>query len=58
MATKAKYKTAPLKCWNKAKELRDKYYEDYAKAHERGGLRWAGGPSAPFHPAWGRTSGA
>ncbi len=38
-----KYKTEPLKLWNKAKELRLKYYENYAKAHEKGGLRWAGG---------------
>ncbi len=37
------YKTEQLKCWNKAKELRLKYYKDYATAHERGGLRWAGG---------------
>ncbi len=38
-----KYPTEPLKCWNKAKELRDNYYKDYATAHERGGLRWTGG---------------
>jgi benzoyl-CoA reductase subunit B len=38
-----KYPTEPLKCWNKAKELREKYYQDYASAHERGGLRWTGG---------------
>lgn len=38
-----KYKTAPLKCWKKAKELREKYYRDYASAHERGGIRWTGG---------------
>lgn len=37
------YKTEQLKCWNKAKELRNKFYKDYATAHERGGLRWAGG---------------
>jgi benzoyl-CoA reductase subunit B len=43
MPEKAKYKTEPLKCWNKAKEIRQKYYEDYAKAHEKGGIRWAGG---------------
>lgn len=43
MSEKAKYKTEPLKCWNKAKEIRQKYYEDYAKAHENGGIRWAGG---------------
>jgi len=38
-----KYPTEPLKCWKKAKELRDKYYRDYASAQERGGLRWTGG---------------
>jgi len=39
----AKYTTEPLKCWNKVKELREKYYLDYASAHERGGIRWSGG---------------
>ncbi len=39
----SKYPTEPLKCWGKAKELRDNYYRDYATAHERGGLRWTGG---------------
>ena len=39
----ALYPTEPLKLWDKAKELRLKYYENYAKAHEKGGLRWAGG---------------
>ncbi len=43
MATKELYKTRPLETWNKAKEIRKNYYLDYAKAHERGGLRWAGG---------------
>ncbi|UCF57184.1 MAG: benzoyl-CoA reductase, bzd-type, subunit O [Deltaproteobacteria bacterium] len=38
-----KYKTEELKCWPKAKELRLKHYRDYAEAHEKGGLRWAGG---------------
>jgi benzoyl-CoA reductase subunit B len=63
MATKPTYKTAPLKCWNKAKELRRKYYEDYARAHERGGLRWAGGawsfsaiPSGLGQDVWSLTS--
>lgn len=37
------YKTEPLKLWNKAKELRLSYYENYARAHEKKGLRWAGG---------------
>jgi len=39
----AAYKTESLKLWNKSKELRLKFYENYAKAHENGGLRWAGG---------------
>jgi len=38
-----KYKTKPLDCWNDAKQLRAKYYEDFVKAHEKGGIRWAGG---------------
>ena len=42
-STTAKYPTAPLACWNKAKELRKAYYKEYATAHERGALRWAGG---------------
>ena len=43
MSANGQYKTASLQCWEKAKEIRQRYYEDYAKAHERGGLRWAGG---------------
>jgi len=39
----AKYKTKGLDCWGKAKELRMKYYKDYAEAHDRGALRWEGG---------------
>ncbi len=39
----AKYKTKGLDCWNKAKELRMKYYKDYQEAHDRGALRWEGG---------------
>lgn len=38
-----KYKTEPLKCWNKAKEIRLDYYRNFAEAPEKGGLRWAGG---------------
>ena len=38
-----KYPTEPLKCWNKSKDIRMKYYQDYAEAHDKGGLRWAGG---------------
>lgn len=43
MKALTKYPTEPLKCWPKAKELRLKYYENYARAHERGGLRWTRG---------------
>ncbi len=39
----AKYQTEQLKCWNKAKEIRLDYYKNFAEAHEKGGLRWAGG---------------
>ena len=38
-----KYKTESLKCWPKAKEIRSNYYRDYARAKEKGGLRWCGG---------------
>lgn len=37
------YKTKPLECWQKAKEIRTQYYKDFATAKERGGLRWVGG---------------
>jgi benzoyl-CoA reductase subunit B len=43
MATTTTYPTRPLACWGKAKELRQTYYREYATAHERGALRWAGG---------------
>ncbi|MCX6646437.1 MAG: benzoyl-CoA reductase, bzd-type, subunit O [bacterium] len=43
MATKELYKTRPLQSWNRAKEIRENFYRDYAQAHEKGGLRWAGG---------------
>lgn len=39
----AKYKTEPLKCWDKAKEIRLNYYKNFAAVHEKGGIRWAGG---------------
>jgi len=42
MAAGNRYPTEPLKLWGKAKELREQYYVNYAKAHEKGGLRWAG----------------
>jgi benzoyl-CoA reductase subunit B len=38
----AGYPTEPLKCWPKAKELRDRYYRDYREAHEKGGIRCTG----------------
>ena len=41
--SKALYPTETLKCWNKAKEIRQQYYENYRTAHERGGLRYGGG---------------
>ncbi len=42
MAATQKYPTEPLKLWKKAKELREKYYLDYARAKEKGGIRWGG----------------
>jgi len=42
----AKYPTEPLKCWKKAKELREQYYMNYASAHEKGGIRWSGSGGA------------
>ncbi len=38
-----KYRTKPLDCWQKAKELRLNCYLDYARAHDKGGLRFSGG---------------
>ncbi len=38
-----KYPTERLKCWGKAKALREDYYKGFAEAHEKGGIRWAGG---------------
>ena len=43
MVSEKSYKTEPLKCWQKAKELRSQYYRDYAEAHEKGALRYIGG---------------
>ncbi|GAB4175591.1 MAG: 2-hydroxyacyl-CoA dehydratase family protein [Rhodocyclaceae bacterium] len=42
MNAPAKYPSEPLKLWKKAKELRERYYLDYAKAKDNGGLRWSG----------------
>jgi len=38
-----KYPTEQLKCWNKAKEIRENFYKNYATAKDKGGIRWAGG---------------
>ncbi len=38
-----KYPTEKLKTWGEAKDIRLGYYKDFAEAHEKGGLRWAGG---------------
>ncbi|MBI4322152.1 MAG: benzoyl-CoA reductase, bzd-type, subunit O [Chloroflexi bacterium] len=37
--TKARYETRPIRCWGKAKELKEYYYKRYA---EQQGIRWAG----------------
>ena len=37
-----KYPTESLKLWKKAKELREQYYMNYARAKDNGGLRWSG----------------
>ena len=39
----AKYTSKGLDCWDRAKELRMNYYQDYKEAHDRGALRWEGG---------------
>ncbi len=41
-----RYPTEGFKCWEKAKELRLKYYKNYATAHEKGGIRWSGGAAS------------
>ena len=41
--SKAKYPFERLKSWGKAKTLRENYYRDFAEAHDKGGIRWAGG---------------
>jgi benzoyl-CoA reductase subunit B len=40
------YPTKPLDCWQKAKELRNRYFVDYNDAKRRGGLRFSGGALA------------
>ena len=39
MVVDDKYPTEKLKCWNEAKLIRMKFYQDYAEAHDKGGLR-------------------
>jgi benzoyl-CoA reductase subunit B len=43
MSEAKKHPTEPLRCWNKAKEIREQYYKDYAAAKDKGGIRWVGG---------------
>ncbi|MBI4292524.1 MAG: benzoyl-CoA reductase, bzd-type, subunit O [Betaproteobacteria bacterium] len=38
----ARYPTETLKLWKKAKQLREQYYIDYARAKDKGGIRWSG----------------
>ncbi len=38
-----KYPSERLKSWENAKKLRENYYKDFAEAHDKGGIRWAGG---------------
>jgi len=40
------YKTKPLDCWQKAKELRQQYFRDYVESKDKGGIRWSGGSLA------------
>jgi benzoyl-CoA reductase subunit B len=40
------YPTKSLDCWDKAKELRNKYLTDYMEAKDKGGLRYTGGALA------------
>jgi benzoyl-CoA reductase subunit B len=38
----AKYQTEPLKCWDKAKQLRKKFYKDFEQAKDKHGIRVMG----------------
>ena len=38
----ARYPTEPLKCWGKAKELREEWYREFDLAQEKGGIRVMG----------------
>ncbi|MFH1138718.1 MAG: 2-hydroxyacyl-CoA dehydratase, partial [Pseudomonadota bacterium] len=46
MPEKKIYQTKPLGCWNKAKELQRKYFQDYLAADGGAGLRVSGGTLA------------
>ena len=48
MSTVTKYKTAPLKCWQKGKELRLEAYRDLATGHEQGKLLVLGCAATPY----------
>jgi len=48
MATVTKYKTAPLQCWQKGKELRLEAYRDLASGHEQGKLLVLGCAATPY----------
>ena len=48
MTTVTKYKTAPLKCWQKGKELRLEAYRDLATGHEKGKLLVLGCAATPY----------
>ncbi len=37
------YPTEALKCWNRAKEIRQQFYERYRDIKDQGGIRWIGG---------------
>lgn len=41
------YKSEPLKCWEKAKELRNQFYRNFNEAKDNGGIRWMGSAWAP-----------
>ena len=43
----SKYPTEPLRCWPKAKEMRERFYQDFKEAKEKGGIRWMGSAWAP-----------
>jgi benzoyl-CoA reductase subunit B len=41
MNTPQRYPTESLKLWGKAKQLRENYYQNYARAKDNGGIRWS-----------------